>query len=129
MIIKLLVAFGVLILVALMTVAVLRRRDDGKVDGIWQSLEATSTHQVFTEDIVSDLPTPARRYLLHAIRPGTLLASSVRLEMHGTMRLKPEQEWMPMKAPDPRAAERLRVARGGWRRPDALQRRRSLCKW
>jgi Family of unknown function (DUF6544) len=98
MIIKLLVAFGVLILVALMTVAVLRRRDDGKVDGIWQSLEATSTHQVFTEDMVSDLPAPARRYLLHAIRPGTPLMSSVSLEMRGTMRLKPGQEWMPMKA-------------------------------
>jgi len=98
MIIKLLVAFGVLTVVALMTMAVLRSRDDGKVDGVWQSLEAPSTHQVFTEDMVSDLPAPARRYLLHAIRPGTPLASSVRLEMHGTMRLKPEQEWMPMKA-------------------------------
>ena len=98
MIIKLLVAFGVLTVVALMTLAVLRSRDDGKVDGVWQSLEAPSTHQVFTEDMVSDLPAPARRYLLHAIRPGTPLASSVRLEMHGTMRLKPEQEWMPMKA-------------------------------
>jgi hypothetical protein len=68
------------------------------VDGIWQSLEAPSTHQVFTEDMVSDLPAPARRYLLHAIRPGTPLASSVSLEMRGKMRLKPEQEWMPMKA-------------------------------
>ncbi len=98
MIIKLLVAFGVLTAVALMTTAILRRRDDGEVDGIWQSLEATSTHQVFTEDMVSDLPAPARRYLLHAIRPGTPLASSVSLEMRGTMRLKPGQEWMPMKA-------------------------------
>jgi hypothetical protein len=98
MIIKLLVAFGVLTVVALMTMAVLRRRDDGKVDGIWQSLEAPSTHQFFTEDMVSDLPAPARRYLLHAIRPGTPLESSVSLEMSGTMRLKPGQEWMPMKA-------------------------------
>ncbi len=98
MIIKLLVAFGVLTVVALMTMAILRRRDDEKVDGTWQSLEAPSTHQVFTEDMVSDLPAPARRYLLHAIRPGTPLASSVSLEMRGTMRLKPGQEWMPMKA-------------------------------
>jgi hypothetical protein len=98
MIIKLPVAFGVLTVVALKTMAVLRRRDDGKVDGIWQSLEAPSTHQFFTEDMVSDLPAPARRYLLHAIRPGTPLASSVSLEMSGAMRLKPEQEWAPMKA-------------------------------
>jgi hypothetical protein len=52
----------------------------------------------FTEDMVSDLPAAARRYLLHAIRPETPLASSVSLEMRGTMRLKPGHEWMPMKA-------------------------------
>jgi hypothetical protein len=98
MIINLLIAFGALIVVALATLTILRRRDDGKVDDVWRSLEATPTHQVSTEDMVSDLPTPARRYLLHAIRPGTPLASSVSLEMHGTMRLKPEQQWMPMKA-------------------------------
>src|SRR4030095_1593225 len=34
----------------------------------------------------------------HAIRPGTALASSVSIEMRGAMRLKLEQEWMPMKA-------------------------------
>jgi hypothetical protein len=98
MIIKLLIAFGVLTVVALMTMAILKCRDDEKVDSIWQALEAPSLHQVFTEDMVSDLPDPARRYLLHAIRPGTALASSVSIEMRGAMRLKPEQEWMPMKA-------------------------------
>lgn len=98
MIIKLLVAFGVLIVVALTTLVIIRRRDDKRLEGVWQSLEAPSTHQFFTEDMVSDLPAPARRYLLHAIRPGTQLASSVSLQMGGTMRLKPGQEWMPMKA-------------------------------
>jgi Family of unknown function (DUF6544) len=98
MIIKLLIAFGVLTVVALMTMAILKRRDDEKVDSIWQALEAPSLHQVFTDDMVSDLPAPARRYLLHAIRTGTPLASSVSLEMRGTIRLKPEQEWAPMKA-------------------------------
>ena len=98
MIIKLLVASGVLTAVALTALAILRRRDDVKVEGIWRSLEAPSTHQVFTNDMVSDLPAPARRHLSHAIRPGTPLASSVSLGMGGTMRLKPEQEWMPMKA-------------------------------
>src|SRR5262245_41499092 len=98
MIIKLLIAFGAMIVVALATLNILRRRNDGKVDDVWRSLEATPTHQVFTEDMVSDLPAPARRYLLHAIRLGTPLASSMSLEMRGTMRLKPEQEWAPMKA-------------------------------
>jgi hypothetical protein len=98
MIIKLLIVFGILIVVALTTLAIIRSRDDRKVDSIWQSLEATSKQQVFTEDMVSDLPDPARRYFLHAIRPDTPLASSASLEMRGTMRLKPEREWMPMKA-------------------------------
>jgi hypothetical protein len=98
MVIKLLIMFGVLIIVALTALVIIRRRDDKRVEGIWQSLEAPSTHQVFTEDMVSDLPAPARRYLLHAIRPGTPLASSVSLEMGGSMRLKPGQEWAPMKA-------------------------------
>jgi hypothetical protein len=98
MIINLLIASGTLIVVALATLTILRRRDDGKVDDVWRSLEATPERQVFTEDMVSNLPAPARRYLLHAIRPGTPLASSVSLEMRGAMRLKPEQEWMPMKA-------------------------------
>lgn len=98
MIINLLIAFGVLTAIALTTLAILRRSDDGKVDDVWRSLEATPAQQVFTEDMVSDLPALARRFLLHAIRPGTPLASSVSFEMSGTMRLKPEQEWMPMKA-------------------------------
>jgi len=98
MIIKLLIVFGVLIVVALTALVIIRRRDDKRVEGVWQSLEAPSTHQFFTEDMVLDLPAPARRYLLHAIRPGTPLAYSVSLEMGGTMRLKLGQEWMPMKA-------------------------------
>jgi hypothetical protein len=98
MIIKLMIVFGVLIVVALTALAIIRLRDDKRVEGVWQSLEAPSTHQFFTEDMVSDLPAPARRYLLHAIRPGTPLAYSVSLEMGGTMRLKPGHEWMPMKA-------------------------------
>src|SRR5262245_61490182 len=98
MIIKLLIVFGVLILVALTALVIIRRRDDKRAEGVWQSLEAPSTHQFFTEEMVSDLPAPARRHLLHAIRPGTPLAYSVSLEMGGSMRLKPEQEWMPMKA-------------------------------
>ncbi|MBO0857387.1 MAG: hypothetical protein J2P21_02845 [Chloracidobacterium sp.] len=98
MIIMLLIVAGALIVVALLTMAIFRRCDDSAVEGVWQSLEATSTRQAFTEDMASDLPAPARRYILHAIKPGTPLASSVRLEMRGTMRLNPEQEWMPMKS-------------------------------
>lgn len=44
---------------------------------------------VFSPDLVADLPEPARRYLLHAIAPGTPLAAAVRLHMEGTMTPKP----------------------------------------
>jgi len=41
------------------------------------------------------LPAPTRRYLAHAIAPGTKLASAVRLEMHGTIKLR---RWLPFTA-------------------------------
>lgn len=45
--------------------------------------------QVFSPDLVADLPEPARRYLCHAIAPGTPLAPAVRLYMAGTLTPKP----------------------------------------
>lgn len=44
---------------------------------------------------ISGLPEAARRYLEHAIAPGTRLASGVRLRMHGEIKLK---EWLPFTA-------------------------------
>lgn len=44
---------------------------------------------------VSGLPEGARRYLEHAIAPGTPLASAVRLRMHGEIKLK---GWHPFTA-------------------------------
>lgn len=42
---------------------------------------------------MSGLPEPARRYLLHAIAPGTPLAGSVQLGTVFTMKLKREAAW------------------------------------
>jgi hypothetical protein len=47
---------------------------------------------------VADLPEPAQRYFLHAIRPGTLLVPWVRLAMAGTIRLGPRLPWLPFRA-------------------------------
>jgi hypothetical protein len=52
MIIKSLVAFGVLTVAALMTMAVLRRRDDGKADGVWQSLDRNRRLQVERKPLI-----------------------------------------------------------------------------
>jgi hypothetical protein len=49
----------------------------------------------FTPDLVRDLPPPARRYLEHAIAPGTPLATAVRVRMHGEIKLK---KWLPFTA-------------------------------
>jgi hypothetical protein len=52
----------------------------------------------FREEMVADLPEPALRYLLHAIRPGTELADTVELGMAGEIRLKPGGPWLPLRA-------------------------------
>ncbi|MEH1875065.1 DUF6920 family protein [Nostoc sp.] len=60
---------------------------------LWNS--AISKDRVFHSDELSHLPEAARRYLQHAIAPGTKIASAVRLYMHGEIKLK---SWIPFKA-------------------------------
>ncbi len=55
----------------------------------------TPGSRIFDPAQLEDLPEPARRYLLHAIAPGTPLASAVRLRMHGEIKLK---GWLPFTA-------------------------------
>jgi hypothetical protein len=42
-----------------------------KVDDIWRSLETQPMDELFSPQMVSDSPAPARRNFLHAIQPGT----------------------------------------------------------
>ncbi len=63
---------------------------------IWRSLTQSSGGERFDPGRVGSLAEPTRRYLLHAIQPGTLLASSVELTMHGSFRTSPKGHWMPM---------------------------------
>ena len=84
--------------------------DARHVQRIWQSLEDTPpTGQVFSEAMVDDLPEPARRYFRHAIRPGTPLASKVRLAQTGSLRIG--DDWAPF------SAEEIMARPGGfaWR--------------
>jgi hypothetical protein len=79
---------------------VLRERDLGEARRIRTRLERPddAVDERFREELVADLPEPARRYFLHAIRPGTALARSVALKMDGELRLRPDGPWLPMQA-------------------------------
>jgi hypothetical protein len=63
------------------------------LDVLWDS--ATPTELVFSPDKFSHLPAAAKRYLEHAIAPGTEIASAVRWKMHGEIKLK---KWIPFTA-------------------------------
>jgi len=52
---------------------------------------------------LSQLPEAARRYVTHAIAPGSGLATVVRLHMHGEIKLR---RWMPFEAEEVIHAER-----------------------
>jgi hypothetical protein len=54
----------------------------------WRGLQAGLVPPVsFDPMMVDDLPEPARRWLRHAVAPGTPLAGAMELRMHGTIRL------------------------------------------
>ncbi len=77
---------SVLTLGALGISAVSKIADDRHVDELWRGLEAVpSPGMTFSEEMVADLPSPARRYFLHAIRPGTPLASRVYMTQSGNL--------------------------------------------
>jgi hypothetical protein len=84
-----------------------RAAERRRLERLWRSLEPGPGHDPFRPDMVEGLPGPAQRYLLHAMAPGTPLASMLQLEMTGSMRLKPDGAWLPMNA-----EERLAVHRG-----------------
>jgi len=74
------------------------RRDEAEaaLDRAWRALEGLRGSEPFSEEAVAHLPEPARRYLLHAIAPGTPVAPGMRLSMQGSIRLG--GRWLPMRA-------------------------------
>jgi hypothetical protein len=91
-------ALSSILFAALATLLVARLLDYRHIRRLWKSLQVESTNQVFSLDMVAGLPEPAQRYLLHAIQPGTPLASWVQLKMNGMLRSGPDAPWTPMKA-------------------------------
>lgn len=65
---------------------------------IWHSLETNPNKNIFTTEIIKELPQPVQRYFLHAIKPGTTLANSVKLKMNGSFRLSSDKPWLSMQA-------------------------------
>ena len=64
------------------------------LDDLWR--DAASRGGTFDPAAVAHLPAAARRYLEHAIAPGTPLCTAVRLGMEGEIRLK--DRWLPFEA-------------------------------
>src|SRR5688572_4648126 len=75
-----------------------RVRQEQALEPLWRELQVSGGGEVFDPAMVDGLPEPAQRYLRHAIAPGTPLARSVRLTMHGTLRLSPGGGALPMRA-------------------------------
>ncbi len=63
------------------------------IEELWEF--SPPEERIFQLEHTLNLPVGVRRYLEHAIVPGTRLASAVRLRMHGEIKLK---KWMPFTA-------------------------------
>src|SRR5437764_11648935 len=63
------------------------------LEDLWRSAPAAT--EPFDPTPLGSVPEPARRYLEHAIAPETLLASAVRLQMRGEIKLG---RWFPFRA-------------------------------
>lgn len=57
------------------------------LEDLWEPQPTVSTTAIFDPATLNSLPPLARRYLSWAIAPDTPLASAVRLQMHGTIKL------------------------------------------
>jgi hypothetical protein len=86
--------------VALGALWLLRARDTMQIARLRSELESAAGRPVerFCPELVADLPGPARRYFLHAIRPETPLAHAAQLTMAGESRLGPRLPWLPFRA-------------------------------
>ena len=57
------------------------------LDEWWQSIASSNMHEPFRPELLRNLPVGAVSYLTHAIAVGTPLALSVRLKMHGEIKI------------------------------------------
>ncbi len=82
---------------ALGVLGAMKVADARYVDDIWNTLgQEPSGTEVFSEKMVEDLPDPARRYFLHAIKPGTPLATKLQWRWSGEMKPGKTMPWMAL---------------------------------
>jgi hypothetical protein len=99
MITKIISVIGIFLTIALLGLLFLQRKANIEVQRIEQTFQTRSSEpELFTQEMIRDLPEPVQRYFRHAIALGTPLSTSVRLTMQGKICLAPEQAWMPLKA-------------------------------
>ncbi|MBD1845310.1 hypothetical protein H6F89_18240 [Cyanobacteria bacterium FACHB-63] len=108
MLTKLLLAIGALFAVAIVALIFTQSKHNANIAKTWRVLQTKpSSIERFSKEMIADQPEPVQRYFLHAFgaernreasAPGIPIASSVHLKMSGTLRLAPNQEWMPLQA-------------------------------
>ncbi len=84
-----------LLLVALDLALWVRANALRHVDAYWDALATVADPQPahFVPSMLAGLPAPARRYLRHAIRPGTPLTHAVQLRLRGRVAAEPGGRW------------------------------------
>lgn len=99
---KIVIGILLVLALALLGLAVLLVLDRRADRAEWNRLEALQPDEpaLFSEEMVTDLPEPARRYFTYAIRPGTPLLPVVVIEMKGRFSLgsKDDPRYQPMEA-------------------------------
>ena len=87
--------------------AAMKVADDRYVDSLWRELEdSPGGGEPFSEQMVVGLPDPAKRYFLHAIKPGTPLASKLHWRWSGQMKPARNAYSIRSRAPERRLARR-----------------------
>ncbi|WP_242041599.1 DUF6544 family protein [Alkalinema sp. FACHB-956] len=94
----LLLGVVVLITIALILLMGLRSHNRRVARKIWRRLQSPPQSTKFHPAMVAGLPMPVQRYFLHAIAPGTPIATSVDLKMQGRFRFSLTHPWISMQA-------------------------------
>jgi len=83
-----LIFLGALLLTVALGLSANRIKKEGRAAALARRLQGEgATALPFEPSMLDGVPEPARRYLARAIAPGTLLATSVRLGLEGSIRL------------------------------------------